>query len=61
MKTNFLISSVKNNPLLSSAIVAGSVALFYLVRKMRSGKPLPQIPTQHSRHLTKLFSKAKTV
>ncbi|HMK03173.1 MAG TPA: hypothetical protein VK489_03240 [Ferruginibacter sp.] len=62
MKTNLLISAVKNNLLLSSAVAAGGLALFYFMRRMRSGRSITDIPTQqHTRHLTNLFSKAKSM
>jgi hypothetical protein len=52
---------MNKNLLIASAITAGAVALFYVLkRKMKASHPLqPETMEHHSRHLTNVFAKAK--
>ena len=53
---------MNKNLLIATAITAGTVALYYLVkRKIAASRQVPQIPVQRSRHLTDYFAKAKPV
>jgi hypothetical protein len=56
IKLNFM----NKNLLIASAITAGTLALFYVLKRRRSiSQPVTEIPAEHSRHLTNVFSKAK--
>ena len=51
---------MNKNLLIASAITAGAAALYYVLkRKMKVNRPVQQIVTEHSRHLTNVFAKAK--
>ncbi len=51
---------MNKNILMASAITAGTLALYYILKRKRSAAPqVIQMPVEHSRHLTNVFSKAK--
>lgn len=51
---------MNRNLLITTAITAGAVTLFYILkRKLRSARPLTQNVAEQSRHLTNVFAKAK--
>lgn len=51
---------MNKNLLIATAVTAGASALFYMVRrKLAASKSLSQAVTEHSRHLTNVFAKAK--
>ena len=51
---------MNKNLMIASAITAGTIALFFVLKRKRAiSQPVQQVPTEHSRHLTNVFSKAK--